>query len=915
MEYNQALAAIGWNGPYPGQGEHMGRFYFQDPAGQTLWAEPPESYNPPQAALQHLAASQQQYAASPQQTMVEDNPLAAMSQTTPEGARPAAAIPQQADEPRANARHMDALNDLKGHWIICYGSYAAFGVAVLMMYLNVFNIGRGYAENAQEISELTVAVANAKAVRAAQLEAWGAYAEAFPPVNWTYFNWTALNVTMNMTLNTSGILDYRALFNDTNSTNGTWTQPDLLDPPDPQVCEDQDLGHRLYIFTAIMFMASRLPPLKQVSRDYRVRQLIKREQLPEMAGERALAEANHKSRDDNLLTLAKNLRKVRHDLTASSSDGKDTAALAKEYVDLKEVTKSKFHRQSSRLAAIVAAFAMVYLVLEGSGERLRTRTISNIEGQLEYFNRSKDGAVLHPPEVTPGTDYIITPTGTPENMPTGRQDRYADRYIDRFEMERQPVDVHYVARPQGAVEFLPGPADTIVGGDGNRPRKDLVPVDCPPGMIRVSEKGGFTDPVGLLFDRYTACEDLDTPGSKLVLMAATPLEHCLVTFIDQMEVRQMYVITSFVFMASQCERVVLLLRDWWNEQLCWRSTPYTVICLILSMGLVVHSIDWGMETSRSEVVVAAMACILFLIREAVITVVDSKPPRGDDAKDGLHYTIVRNFYSIGLFLISIGLVADAVLRSPDYWSAEIEPFQPAMMPVAPRNPTPAETEQFLMEVQKHRLDEKILAMNNEETGVVGALSLFMSAFFVVCAAEWMAEVEHDLEEAKRYSGDKNRPYVAGIEALAPATVFHAGCVVMAFVASVLLTFGLLVSSEQLVLHTVVGNVVTLRGLFILSEFFQIIFAFVFAQLALKKGLKKAAPVLVLLCLVTLMGWMPLFQEHEAQGADLTTTRTLLFESTLQLCIAQGFGFSTVSSLFLANEVKRKFFMKPKKKHG
>ena len=58
---------------------------------------------------------------------------------------------------------------------------------------------------------------------------------------------------------------------------------------------------------------------------------------------------------------------------------------------------------------------------------------------------------------------------------------------------------------------------------------------------------------------------------------------------------------------------------------------------------------------------------------------------------------------------------------------------------------------------------------------------------------------HDLEEAKRYSGDKNRPYVAGIEALAPATVFHAGCVVMAFVASVLLTFGLLVSSEQLVL--------------------------------------------------------------------------------------------------------------------
>ena len=55
-------------------------------------------------------------------------------------------------------------------------------------------------------------------------------------------------------------------------------------------CEDQDLAHRLYIFTAIMFMASQLQPLTRVSRDYRVKRLVtaKPPRLPEAGTDVAL---------------------------------------------------------------------------------------------------------------------------------------------------------------------------------------------------------------------------------------------------------------------------------------------------------------------------------------------------------------------------------------------------------------------------------------------------------------------------------------------------------------------------------------------------------------------------------------------------------------------------------------------------
>ena len=35
-------------------------------------------------------------------------------------------------------------------------------------------------------------------------------------------------------------------------------------------------------------------------------------------------------------------------------------------------------------------------------------------------------------------------------------------------------------------------------------------------------------------------------------------------------------------------------RDWWNDELCWRSTPFSLISLALSIVLVIHSISLGM---------------------------------------------------------------------------------------------------------------------------------------------------------------------------------------------------------------------------------------------------------------------------------------------------------------------------------
>lgn len=138
--------------------------------------------------------------------------------------------------------------------------------------------------------------------------------------------------------------------------------------------------------------------------------------------------------------------------------------------------------------------------------------------------------------------------------------------------------------------------------------------------------------------------------------------------------------------------------------------------------------------------------------------------------------------------------------------------------------------------------------------------------------------------------------------------------VLAFVASFGLTIGLLTTSDQPVLDAVVWPGMTLRLMFFLSEILQVGVAFVFARTVFKHGLnpRKVVPVAVVLFLTMCMGWIPLFSEDHATVG--TSPVPVQFQSTLQLCVAQGFGFSVVSSLFLANEVGRGFCKKPKKSH-
>ena len=109
---------------------------------------------------------------------------------------------------------------------------------------------------------------------------------------------------------------------------------------------------------------------------------------------------------------------------------------------------------------------------------------------------------------------------------------------------------------------------------------------------------------------------------------------------------------------AQCQRVVALVIDWWNDMLCWRSTPFTLISLLLSTVLVLHSIIWGMGRARVEVVIASLTCVFLLFREAVHTVVDAKPAN-PEAPWGFHYVLVRNIYSILLFALSVLLVLHA----------------------------------------------------------------------------------------------------------------------------------------------------------------------------------------------------------------------------------------------------------------
>ena len=73
---------------------------------------------------------------------------------------------------------------------------------------------------------------------------------------------------------------------------------------------------------------------------------------------------------------------------------------------------------------------------------------------------------------------------------------------------------------------------------------------------------------------YTACEDLDFPGSELILRPDAPLlENCLVSSDDQETARQMYVLTSFLFMAAQSQRVAALACDWVRQSALWLIRP------------------------------------------------------------------------------------------------------------------------------------------------------------------------------------------------------------------------------------------------------------------------------------------------------------------------------------------------------
>lgn len=738
-----------------GAGEMAGHYFYVDPQGQSHW-EPPTTTSAASAAAttptqqQMAVGSVNQMYGSQQQQVVQNPAYLESPQAAAAASRGAVAVPAKSEEattPDKRKQLNDALKELKGHWIVCYGSYIAFFVAVVTMAITVESIGREYAKNAETTAELAVAMANVQALRAAREDAWEAW---YNRINASQLNLTGYNLT-NMTLynisfpwnitNCSTIEEIGP-----NCTNGTWVEPELLDPPRAGECENQDLGHRMYIFTAIMFMASRLPPLKRVSRDYRVRQMMAKNRLPKPLGETALADAEHESAQKRLWTLISELRASRRALLNTAGITKDKRD---EYVALKELTKSKFHRWSSRLAAIVAAFTMVVLVVNGAGQQDITQVAfgSEITGELEYFNRSSSGEILPAPGVR-------------------------GNYLGH----------KYMVRPQGADEFIP---DINAGDATERDATDLVEQEreCPTGYTKVGmfRSGGRASPDAMAdvagMVEYTACEDFDDPGSELVLQPTVPkLHNCLVSIEDQQSAMSWYVLTAFLFMATQCQRVVFLVRDWWVDELCWRSTPFTIISLLLSTGLVLHSVGWAMERARVEVVVASLACIFFLAREAVHTVVDAKVVN-PDAAAGLHYVLVRNLYSILLFAISVLLVLHAIWTVPSYWGSAIEPFIQPVVPPPPLNPTPVQLQEYINQIQEANVQNDINRMENEEAGPVDVLSLLLSSFFVLCAAEWMAEMEHDHVDAARFNTEDAVAFVDGVRDLAPATIFHGVCVV------------------------------------------------------------------------------------------------------------------------------------------
>jgi hypothetical protein len=84
------------------------------------------------------------------------------------------------------------------------------------------------------------------------------------------------------------------------------------------------------------------------------------------------------------------------------------------------------------------------------------------------------------------------------------------------------------------------------------------------------------------------------------------------------------------------------------------------------------------------------------------------------------------------------------------------------VPLMPPNPTQLEMLEWQNQVQEARVKAEIAASLNSEAGPVDVLSLLLSSFFVLCAAEWMAEVEHDLVEADRFDTTDAYNYIDGV---------------------------------------------------------------------------------------------------------------------------------------------------------
>lgn len=218
----QAQLPPGW-AAHPATGTMAGSFFYTDPQGASHWELPaavaapafPQDLQPQHQVVYNPMAAEAPASVANPMLMAGGaaNPLRPTAAGAARGAGaalPAApgedAVPQ---EPASEAeRHREAIYSLKGHWIVCYGSYAAFFVAVVTMMINVFQIGGGFAENAENTAAMSVAVANAAAVRAARDAAWSAWALANQPLNLSNSTDYMFNLTNMTILNVSTGADY-----------------------------------------------------------------------------------------------------------------------------------------------------------------------------------------------------------------------------------------------------------------------------------------------------------------------------------------------------------------------------------------------------------------------------------------------------------------------------------------------------------------------------------------------------------------------------------------------------------------------------------------------------------------------------------------------------------------------------------